>query len=176
MTSHEDSTTNDESTTAAADAGPEALAEAQAECEQLRDQVLRSHAELDNYRKRVSREREEERRYAVLNVVRDLLPVFDNLQRATNAAAQGGTVDDLRQGVDMVVRQSREILARYKVEPIPAVGQPFDPNIHEAITQMPSAEHPPMTVLQEIETGYRLHDRVLRPAKVIVSSRPAEST
>ncbi|MEZ6065875.1 MAG: nucleotide exchange factor GrpE [Planctomycetaceae bacterium] len=146
------------------------LAQAIADRDQFRDQLLRSHAELDNFRKRSTRERDEERRYAQLSFVRELLPVLDNLHRAIDAASKGGTIDDLRQGVEMVANQAREMLVRFQVEPIPALGEAFDPNIHEALTQIPSADHPPMTVLQEVEPGYKLHDRVIRPAKVIVSS------
>ncbi len=148
------------------------LAVALAERDDFRDKLLRMHAELENYRKRAQRERDEERRYAAGPLARDLLPVLDNLQRAVTAAGQGGTIDDLRQGVEMVLQQAREVLAKNQIEIIPAVGQPLDPNRHEAITQMPSADHPPLTVLQEVETGYTLHDRVLRPTKVIVSSGP----
>lgn len=142
------------------------------ERDDLRDRLLRSQAEMENYRKRLQREREEERRYSESGLIRDLLPVLDNLQRAVVAAEQGGTVEDLRQGVSMVLQQAREMLSKHRVQPIAALGQPFDPNHHEALTQMPSADIPPMTVLQEVETGYMLHDRVLRPTKVIVSSVP----
>ncbi len=150
------------------------LAAALAKQEELQDKLLRAHADLDNYRKRTQREREEERRYAVLSIARDLLPILDNLQRAVDAASQGGTVDDLRQGVEMVLTQARELLAKYQVHPIQAQGEPFDPNQHEAMTQVPSEEHPPMTVLQEVEPGYKLHDRVVRPSKVIVSTTPTK--
>jgi molecular chaperone GrpE len=148
------------------------LAAVIAERDEYKDRLLRSHAELDNFRKRLQRERDEERRYAVGPIVRDLLPVLDNLQRAVAAAERGGTIEDLRQGMSMVLQQSRELLAKHQVHPISAVGQPFDPNRHEALTQMPSADQPAMTVLQEVEGGYTLHDRVLRPTKVIVSSGP----
>jgi molecular chaperone GrpE len=148
------------------------LAMAIAERDDLRDKLLRAHAELENYRKRVQREREEDRRYAAGPLARDLLPVFDNLQRAIAAAGKGGSVEDLRQGVEMVVQQAREVLAKHDIQAIAAAGEPLDPNRHEAITQIPSAEHPPLTVLQEVETGFMLHDRVLRPTKVIVASAP----
>lgn len=149
------------------------LTAALAERDESRDRLLRAHAELENYRKRVQREREEDRRYAAAPLARDLFPILDNLQRAVTAAEQGGTIDDLRQGVAMVLQQAREILTKHHVQTIAALGQPFDPNLHEALTQIPSAEHPPLTVLQEAETGYTLHDRVLRPAKVIVSAPQA---
>lgn len=150
----------------------QALAE---EANAARDQALRAQAELDNYRKRTQRELAEERKYAALPILRDLLPGLDNLQRAIDA---GQSMDDLSamlQGVEMVAAQIGEILTRHGAAPIEAVGRPFDPNQHEAIQQMPSADHPPMTVIDEVERGYRLHDRVIRPSKVIVSVTPPES-
>jgi len=147
--------------------------QAQAERKEFEDKYLRAVAELDTVRRRLQRERDEERRYAALPVVKELLPVIDNLTRAVDAAAQGGSVDDLKQGVAMVLQQATEVLGQFQVQPIEAINQPFDPNLHEALTQIPSADHPPMTIVQEVETGYKLHDRVIRPSKVIVSSAPA---
>jgi molecular chaperone GrpE len=151
----------------------QALAE---EANAARDQALRAQAELDNYRKRTQRELADERRYAALPIVRDLLPALDNLQRAVDA---GQNVDDLSvmlQGVQMVAQQIREVLTGHGATAIEASGRPFDPNLHEAIQQMPSADHPPMTVLDEVEQGYTLHERVIRPSKVIVSVAPPEPT
>ena len=147
----------------------EQLAEAVAERDASRDQFLRSQAELDNYRKRVSREREEERRLAALPVVRDLLPVIDNLKRAAGAARESGQAPDLVEGIDLVLQQIDGVLGSHGVQPIPGEGEAFDPHLHEAVSQIPSAEHPPMTIVQELEQGYLLHDRVVRPSKVIVS-------
>jgi molecular chaperone GrpE len=164
--------TDRESAGDAATSGADPLAAALAERDECRDKLLRAYAELENFRKRVQREREEDRRYAAAPLARDLFPILDNLRRAVEAAEKGGTIDDLRQGVAMVLQQAQEVLAKHHVQAIAAVGQPFDPNLHEALTQVPSAEHPPMTVVQEAERGYLLHDRVLRPAKVIVSAQP----
>lgn len=136
------------------------------------DRYLRVQAELENYRRRTQKERDEDRKFAPLPVIRDLLPVLDNLQRAIDAANQANSVADLKAGVEMVLQQSLGILKKFQVTPIEAVGQPFDPNIHEAVSQMPSSDYPPMTVIIEVERGYTLHDRVVRPAKVIVSSGP----
>lgn len=144
----------------------------QAERDECHDKLLRAHAELDNFRKRAQRERDEERRFSVGPIARDLLPVLDNLRRAVDAASQGGSVEDLQAGVAMVLKQAEEVLEKHHVAAIQSVGLPFDPNHHEAITQMPSEQHPPLTVLQEVERGYRLHDRILRPSKVIVSAAP----
>lgn len=150
----------------------EQLETATRERDELRNKWLRTEAELDNYRKRVQREAEELRRYQALPLARELLPGLDNLQRALQAAETSKNVEDLVQGVSMVAKQFEDILARHAVEPIRAVGEPFDPNLHEALQQIPSAEHPPMTVVQELERGYTLAGRVVRPSKVIVSSGP----
>ncbi len=136
------------------------------------DRFLRTQAELENYRRRVQKEREEDRKFAPLPIVRELLPVLDNLQRAIDAADKSDSVVDLKAGVEMVLQQSIGILKKLQVAPIAAVGEPFDPNVHEAISQMPSADHPPMSVIVEVERGYTLHDRVIRPSKVIVSTGP----
>ena len=142
------------------------------ERDENRDLAFRAHAELENFRKRVNREREEDARYRAAPLARDLLPVIDNLDRAVHAAGQAASAEDLIQGVEMVLRQFAETLGRHQVTAIPAAGESFDPNRHEAISQIPTAEHPPMTILQEVERGYLLHDRVLRPSKVIVASAP----
>lgn len=127
-------------------------------------------ADLDNYRRRVHKEAEQDRRFAVLPLARDLLPALDNLHRALDAAKNGGDVDQLAQGVQMVSKQFDDILARHSVVPINAVNQPFDPNLHQALQQRPAPGKPPMTVLAECERGYTIHDRVVRPATVIVSA------
>lgn len=146
-----------------------------AERDANRDQSLRAQAELENFRKRIQKEAEQNRLYQSLPLLRDLLPGLDNLDRAVTAAEGATSVDDLLQGVQMVAKQLTEVFSRYSVKPIVAVGEPFDPNLHEAVQQLPSAEHPPMTVLNEVERGYQLHERVIRPTKVIVSSAPPES-
>lgn len=146
-----------------------------AERDELRDLLLRTRAEMDNVRKRMNREAEEERRYAPLPVARDLLPVIDNLYRALEAGQKDQNPEALLQGVSMIAKQLEDALSRHGVKAIEAIGQPFDPNLHEALQQVPSEEHPPMTVLQEYERGFQLHDRVVRPSKVIVSSAPAQN-
>jgi molecular chaperone GrpE len=138
------------------------------------DRWLRTQAEFENYRKRSQKESEQVRRYQALPLLRDLLPVLDNLHRALAAAESAQKVDDLAQGVRMVARQLEDLLGKWSAAPIEAVGRPFDPNLHEAIQQMPSTEHPPMAVVDEVERGWVLHDRVVRPSKVVVSSGPPE--
>jgi molecular chaperone GrpE len=144
----------------------------QAKLDDTQGRLMRSLADLENYRRRVNREQEESRRFESLRLVRDLLPALDGLNRAISSAEQSGDQHALLSGIRMVAQQFRDILRGHAAEPIDALGKPFDPNLHEALTQMPSAEHPPMTVLQVVELGYRMHDRVVRPARVIVSSAP----
>lgn len=165
-----------ESKASAVEAGlREQLEAARAERDSNRDSWLRTQAELENYRRRVQKDREQDVLYRALPLAADLLPVVDNLRRAIAAAEQTSNVDELRQGVELVLRQFEEALAKHSISAIEASpGQAFDPNFHEAIQQMPSAEHPPMAILQELERGYRIHDRVIRPSMVIVSSGPPQ--
>ncbi len=145
------------------------LAATQAERDENYQKYVRALADMDTYRRRVMKEREDDRRFAPLSLVKDLLPNLDNLRRAIDAAKTANRIEDLSKGVDMVLKQVDETLAKHGASPITSVGQPFDPNLHEAVAQAPSADHPPMTVLQEFERGYVLHDRVIRPSKVLVS-------
>lgn len=149
------------------------LQQAQADRDKNLDHWQRSQAEMDNLRKRTTRELDQERQYRSLPLARDLIPVLDNLRRATQASQGTSDAGQLLQGVEMVLKQMEEALGRHSITPILTVGQPFDPNLHEAVLQQPSADYPPMTVIQEVERGYTLHDRVIRPSKVIVSSAPA---
>ena len=142
----------------------------QNERDQFFESWKRVQAEFENYRRRAQREREQESKYVALPVIRDLLPGLDNLRRSLDAANKNGKLEELTKGVEMTLKQLEAILEKHEAKPIPGAGSPFDPNLHEAITQMPSADHPPMTVLMEIEKGYVLHDRVVRPSKVIVSA------
>jgi molecular chaperone GrpE len=141
-----------------------------------RDQFLsllkRTQADFENYQKRNQRERDQERRFAAAALAIDLLPVLDNLERATAAAQQAGETGPLVQGVSMVHGQLLDLLRRHGITPIDALGQPFDPNLHSAVMQQPSSDVAPNTVLQVLEQGFMHHDRVLRPARVVVSAPP----
>lgn len=148
------------------------------ELEQLRRQAaeaqeryLRSQAELENTRKRLRREMEDERRYAELSLLADLLPVIDNINRAVEAAEKNADSASLLSGFKMVGQQLDRVLEKHHVKLIEAEGEPFDPAVHEAILQQPSENHPHGTVMTVAQTGYKLHDRVVRPAQVIVSSK-----
>jgi len=145
------------------------------EVEALREQLKRSLADFDNLRKRTERERQELRRYALFDLMREFVTVVDNLERAL---AAGGSAEDLKAGVDMILRQMRELLRRHGVTEIEALGQPFDPSLHEAVSREESASVPVPTVVGELQRGYRMHDRLLRPAMVRVAvpaeDKPAE--
>jgi molecular chaperone GrpE len=154
--------------------GPEPLRNRVTAAEKQRDEYLsqlrRTRAEFENYQKRVHRDLADERRYAHAALARDLLPVLDNLQRALDAARQVGEQGPLAEGVNLVLAQQLDILRRFGVTPIDALGQPFDPQIHEAVLQEPGSDAAPGTVVRVLEPGYRLHERVLRPPKVVVAA------
>ena len=138
-----------------------------------KDRNLRLRAEIENLRSRSSRELAEQIRYGVLPLARDLLPALDNIDRAIAAAEKSGETGPLVEGFRMVRQQISGILAQNQCEEIVALGQPFDPQFHAAILQQPSNDVPANHVMMVTQSGYRLHDRVVRPAQVIVSSGPA---
>lgn len=140
------------------------------ELAEANDRVLRVQAELENYRKRVRREMEDERRYAIVPLVKDLLHVVDNLERAIEAAAHGGGGQELLDGVKLVASQLEGVLNQHQCVRISAVGEPFDPNQHQAIAQEPNDQFPAGTVSRAVQAGYKLFDRVIRPAQVFVST------
>lgn len=154
----------------------EQIQAALAERDQYKDKWARAMADLDNFRKRVYREMDDERKYQSVPMLKSLLPIFDGLDRAVFAASKSKNFDDLLDGVQLTIKQLETALTGHGAKAIVAVGQPFDPNLHEAISQAPSTEHPPLTVLQDVERGYTLHDRVIRPSKVIVSIAPPQVT
>ena len=144
--------------------------------EKKRDECLdllqRSRADFENYQKRIKRDLEEERRYAHLPFARELLPVLDNLQRALGADKREGNLGSLVQGVAMVESQFLDVLRRFGVTLIDSLGRPFDPMLHEAVVQEPRTDAEPGSVVRILEPGYRLHERVLRPARVVVAAPP----
>ncbi|MGO8747118.1 MAG: nucleotide exchange factor GrpE [Thermoguttaceae bacterium] len=150
------------------------IAQLRTELNEARDRILRGLADVDNYRKRANRQIEEERRYAVLPFVRDLLPVLDNIRRAIEAGEKNADAASLLEGFKLVGRMLEGMLERNHCTRIESLHKPFDPHMHEAILQQPSKDFPANTVLQEVQGGYKLHDRVVRPSQVIVSSAPAE--
>lgn len=154
-------------------AAEEALAASQAEALKNWDLYLRARADLENYRKRAQREKEDLSRFANENLLREVLPVVDNLERALEHARQDdGGNGGLLQGVEMTLGQLQRVLDKFGVTPLRSVGEPFDPARHEALGQVESTEHPPNTVVQELQRGYLLNDRLLRPAMVMVAKAP----
>jgi molecular chaperone GrpE len=151
----------------------EAIKARASQAEQERDQFLallqRTRADFENYEKRVLRDHAQERLYMHGGLAKDLLPVLDNLDRAMQAAKQAGEQGPLVQGVSLVQGQLIDALKRHGVTVIEAVGQPFDPGRHEAVLQQPAPGKAAGTVLQVVEQGFAIHDRVLRPSKVIVA-------
>lgn len=132
------------------------------------DSLLRAMADFENYRRRTRQEMEEIRRIALEEFIRSLLRVMDNFERALHAAESSGSFEKLLEGVQLTYRQMQALLREAGVQPIEAVGKPFDPNLHEAVQRVQSPEHPDETVLEEVERGYMIESRVLRPSRVKV--------
>jgi len=140
------------------------------ERDQFHEKFLRARADLENYRKRASREMEDRSRYAIVPFAREILEVRDDLLRTLAAVdAADGDLGALMEGVRLVRDQLDKALALFHIKPVPAQGQPFDPNFHEAVSLQMTDQFPDHTVIEEVQTGFTLHDRLVRPAKVIVS-------
>ncbi len=144
---------------------------------ELRDRELKAQAELENFRKRIYRETEQTLKYAASPLIKDLVEVLDNLARATDAAGANAAntteTASLVEGVRMVQQQLLGVLGKHHCRPIESLGKVFDPNLHQAIAQSPSDDYPSGTVMLEATSGYVLHDRVIRPSHVIVSTGSA---
>ncbi len=150
----------------------EQVSKLQDEVTKLRDQMVRSMAEAQNIQRRMREQHAEALKYAAQPLVTSLLPVLDNLERSLASLEMGASPEKVLEGVRAIDRQLRQVLASLNVERIAAVGQEFDPEVHEALTTTMSEEHQENTVLAEIEPGYRMHGRVIRPARVQVSKKP----
>jgi molecular chaperone GrpE len=131
------------------------------------DRLARLQAEFDNYRKRAAREQQDFRDYALADALKQVLPILDSLDRALKT--ENASTDDFRSGVDLIDRQFHDVLARLGVEPIQAAGQLFDPNLHQAIQMVDTEEVADHHVVDELQRGYRIKDRLLRPAMVRVA-------
>lgn len=145
---------------------------AEEEAGRLREALLRKAADFENLKRRSEREKTEYTKYALAETMRDLLAVLDNLERALAHAPASGS-DDFRTGVEMIARQFADVLRRYGVTEVPALDTPFDPQFHEAVMREESSAVPPGTVLEVLQKGYVLNERLLRPAMVKVSAAPA---
>lgn len=158
-------------------AGASELDTARAEAAQLKDQLLRALAETENVRRRAQREREDAAKYAIANFARDVLQVSDNLHRALEAIPAGALAEDealknLHEGVTATERQLGAALERQQVKRIWPMGEKFDANFHQAMFEVPTADQAPGTVVQVMQAGYVIHDRLLRPALVGVAKAP----
>jgi molecular chaperone GrpE len=151
------------------DALQKSLAEKDQEIAELKDKYLRAVAEMDNTRKRLRQQSEESVRRERENLLREILPVVDNLERAVSAARTSGDGKSIVEGVEMVLRSMLDLLRSQGITPIESVGQPFDPARHEAVDHVPSDQHAPNTVIEEFHRGYQAGDRILRTARVTVS-------
>ncbi|WP_127532286.1 nucleotide exchange factor GrpE [Paenibacillus kobensis] len=151
-------------------AGDARVAELERQVEEHQQRYLRAQADFDNFRRRTIKEREELAQYATMKLLNQLLPVVDNFERAIAAAKQNSDFEALSKGVDMISRQFSQVLEQEGLKPMEVVGEPFNPEYHQAVMQEQSSEHEEGTVLEELQKGYMLKDKVLRPAMVKVSS------
>jgi molecular chaperone GrpE len=158
---------------AAADVVASQLAKLQGEKDELRSTLIRRQADFENYKKRVERERAEDRARATAVIIEQVLPVLDAFERALDAHADPA-YEEYRKGFELIYRQLLDVFTRYGLEPIEAVGRPFDPHLHHAVERVESAEHEDGIVLEEHQKGYLFRERVLRPSMVRVSYRPGE--
>lgn len=151
-----------------------ALQQKAALADQLKDQLLRTAAEFENFRKRAARERQEDRQYAVQSLLEKLVPVLDTFEMAAAAVPAGaeGPAAVLKQGVDMIQGQLKGVLRDAGLQEVDCVGQPFNPAVAEAVSQVDAAGQPEGTVVQQLRKGYRLHERLVRPATVVVARAP----
>jgi len=154
---------------AAAGTDPATLADVQRERDEYYDRLLRKTAEFDNYRKRIERERQAASEAAAADLVKDLLPLMDDLERALKAEAGAEGAETYRRGVELIYKRLEDILRRRGVQPIEAVGADFDPNFHEAVAHDPAEGRREGEVIEDFRRGYMLGDRLLRPSMVRVA-------
>jgi molecular chaperone GrpE len=149
-----------------------ALAAAEQDLAKHREAMLRMQAEMENLRKRLLREVEKSRKFALERIMKDLLQISDSMERGLEVAAESATVESLREGQQLTLKMLAKVMQDHDLEVIDPLGQPFDPALHEAMTVMPDAAAAENTVLEVLQKGFRLHDRLLRPARVVVSRKP----
>lgn len=142
------------------------------EAEELQQRLLRLQADYDNFRRRTRLEKEAFAKYASQQLMEKLLPVLDNFERALAAGESAADVASFVKGVDMIFRQLTDVLAQEGLEPIQAAGEPFDPELHQAVMRVESEEHGDNVVVEELQKGYKLKDKVIRPSMVKVNARP----
>lgn len=151
------------------------VAELEAKLDKKQDQLLRVAADFDNYKKRSRRDATEAAFRARNELLQELLPLIDNVELALSHATENsdGDAKSLREGVEMVLRQFKTTMEKYEVKAFDSLGEPFDPNFHEALSQRETDEHPPGVVIEEYRRGYLMGDRLIRPAMVVVAAAPA---
>ncbi len=152
-----------------------ALERAEQEAAEQRDAMLRMHAEMENLRKRLIRDLERSRKRALEDIMNDLLPVRDSLEKGLQAAEEEASVESLREGKALIMRMLGKVMTDHGLEEIDPVGETFNPELHEAMSMIPSPEHAENEVMDVIQKGYRLHERLIRPARVVVSSGPGKA-
>ncbi|NOT22188.1 MAG: nucleotide exchange factor GrpE [Nitrospiraceae bacterium] len=145
------------------------------EAKGLNDKYLRLAAEFDNYKRLIQRDQRDQIRFGNEHLIKELLPVVDNLERAIKASQNGGSSEVLIQGVDLTLKQLTGALTRFHVIPVETAGQPFDPAKHQAVVSVASEKIPERHIVDELQRGYLLHDRILRAAMVTVSTGRADS-
>ncbi|WP_232223875.1 nucleotide exchange factor GrpE [Anoxybacteroides tepidamans] len=151
------------------EAANEKIAELETKLQELENRYLRLHADFDNFRRRTRLEFEAAEKYRAQSLVTDLLPALDNFERALKIEAEDEKAKSILQGMEMVYRSLMEALKKEGVEAIESVGKPFDPHLHQAVMQAEDGNYEPNTVVEEFQKGYKLKDRVIRPAMVKVS-------
>jgi len=156
------------------DSGDDAIATLQADLDRFRDLAMRSQADFENYKKRSGREKEDAIKYANKNLLEKLVSIVDNFELGLEAARGQSEESPIFSGMNLVLKQLQDLLSENGVQPIDAVGQKFDPHLHEAIAHEPSDEYPEETVTRQTRRGYKIKDRLLRPSTVVVSSGPAK--
>jgi molecular chaperone GrpE len=150
----------------------DALSAAEQEVARHRDAMLRMQAEMDNTRKRLVRDAEKSRRFALERIMKDLLQVLDTMERGLQAGKESATVESLLEGQELTLKMLTKVLSEHNLELVDPAGEPFNPEFHEAVTMLPSPDHEEGTVTEVLQKGYKLHDRLVRPAMVVVSSKP----
>ena len=153
--------------------GPSELEQAQQEAKEARDEMLRMRAETDNLRKRLQKEKQDSVQFANERLIKQLIPIFENLDRALKAPDTN--VESLKEGVQLTADQAHALFKKENVEPIKAVGESFDPSVHEVLSQIESNDHDENTVIEEYSKGYRMNSRVLLPSRVVIAKKPTET-
>lgn len=142
---------------------------------QKHDQLLRAQADYENYKKRVAREKDDLYKFGNERLMRELLPILDNFERSLAHAKEAGSLEGIVEGVDLIRKDMLNTLNKFGLREVAAQGEKFDPSMHEATAQVPSSDYPEGTVMEEFQKGYFIHDRLLRPAMVVVAGAPPET-